>query len=346
LLEDLIPFQNGDDLVIGLIIVDQTEPSDRTSFQNYVAARDVMLAQYKYVQRIVVSVAYLNTRLAAREVSDPTATIGARDESIVRRNDIRILLRPIDLQITSVLIHFVLDRVTRDDLDKDRDFFRGVHADLDAVPRMRFVGSEHSLYYLARTPRMSNAVIIEEIGHSIIVRFNRPEIRSPLSIDVLDRLAEVVGDIEKRNDVGKVIVTGVGNVFASGADLREVAKVGGSEAREFAERGQLLMARISTLPPVTIAAVNGVCFGGALDLALACKRRVASPDATFAHPGADLGIITGWGGTQRLPRLIGEAGALEIFFTAKRVTADQALAIGLIDEIATDPVSRALNDLA
>ena len=193
---------------------------------------------------------------------------------------------------------------------------------------------------------MSNAVIIVEIGQSVIVRFNRPEIRSPLSIEVLERLSDILGDIEKSNDIGKVIFTGVGNVFASGADLREIANVDASSAREFAERGQWLMRRIFELRQMSIAAVNGVCFGGALDLALACKLRIASPAATFAHPGADLGIITGWGGTQRLPRLIGEAKALEMFFTTKRLTADRALTIGLVDEVAADPLTRALNDPA
>ena len=80
-----------------------------------------------------------------------------------------------------------------------------------------------------------------------------------------------------------------------------------------------------------------------MDLALACDRRVASHAAVFAHPGASLGIITGWGGTQRLPRLIGEARALEMFFTAKRVGADEALAFGLVDKIVSDPLTEALN---
>lgn len=103
------------------------------------------------------------------------------------------------------------------------------------------------------------------------------------------------------------------------------------------------MTQISELRAPTIAAVNGICFGGALDLALCCKYRIASPDAIFAHPGADLGIMTGWGGTQRLPRLIGEARALEMFFTAKRVTGDEALAIGLVDHVVTDPLGFALD---
>jgi enoyl-CoA hydratase len=189
---------------------------------------------------------------------------------------------------------------------------------------------------------MSNAVIIEEADRNVIVRFNRPEIRSPLSISVLETVAAIVDDIERRDDIGRMIFTGVGTVFASGADLREIAEVDAETAREFALRGQNLMKRISELNATTIAAVNGICFGGALDLALACDRRIASPDAMFSHPGADLGIMTGWGGTQRLSRLVGEAVSLEMFFTAKRVDSNEALLIGLVDEIAADPLARAL----
>ena len=94
--------------------------------------------------------------------------------------------------------------------------------------------------------------------------------------------------------------------------------------------------------PDTVAAINGFCFGGAFDLALSCKRRVAVATAEFCHPGVGLGIITGWGGTQRLPRLVGEAAALEMFMTARRVSAEEALRIGLIDEINDDPVAVAV----
>ena len=188
---------------------------------------------------------------------------------------------------------------------------------------------------------MSNAIIVEEIGRSLVVKFNRPEIRNPLSIEVLESLSRV---IDHAAAFDSLIFTGSDGVFASGADLREIAGVpGGNEAREFAIRGQGLMGAISQLPCQTIAAVNGICFGGALDLALSCDRRIASPDALFSHPGANLGIMTGWGGTQRLPRLTGEARALEMFFTAKRIGADEALSIGLISAIAVDPLALALN---
>lgn len=190
---------------------------------------------------------------------------------------------------------------------------------------------------------MSNSVVVEEIGRAVIIRFNRPEIRSPLSIDVLEELSTILDRIEEPDDVDTVIFTGVGNVFASGADLREISKVNADGAREFAVRGQKLMQQIYELPINTIAAVNGICFGGALDLALACKHRIASPDAVFSHPGTNLGIITGWGGTQRLPRYIGEARALEMFFTARRVTADEARAFGLVDRVVADTLESALN---
>ncbi|MBL8184857.1 MAG: enoyl-CoA hydratase/isomerase family protein [Blastocatellia bacterium] len=187
---------------------------------------------------------------------------------------------------------------------------------------------------------MTELIEIENCGTSVIIRFARPEIRSPLSVAVLDaieRLIDRLGD-----EVKRLVFTGVGDVFASGADLREISALTKGTARDFALRGQKLMNRIATTERETTAAINGFCFGGALDLALACERRIASPEATFCHPGARLGIITGWGGTQRLPRLIGEANALEMFFTASPISATDALRIGLVDEIAADPVLAAL----
>lgn len=184
---------------------------------------------------------------------------------------------------------------------------------------------------------MSNSIITEDLGRCLIVRFIRPEIRNPLSIEVLDELHGIVDSLEE----GKSLVfTGQDNVFASGANLNEIAGITSENAKEFARHGQGLMLKIAALQQTTIAAINGYCFGGALDLALACDLRIASPNATFSHPGAGLGIITGWGGTQRLTRLIGQAKALEMFFTTIPVTAYDALNIGLIDEISENLVER------
>jgi len=175
----------------------------------------------------------------------------------------------------------------------------------------------------------------------LTIQFDRPGIRNPLSISVLENLRASLDDLGS-NGIKAIIFTGMDDVFASGADLREIASVTPETATEFALRGQTLMTKISTLPQKTIAAINGFCFGGALDLALACDRRIASPNATFAHPGVGLGIITGWGGTQRLPRLVGRGNALELFFTAEAIDADRAVEIGLVDEIADDPLAFAI----
>lgn len=190
---------------------------------------------------------------------------------------------------------------------------------------------------------MSNAILTEQHGRSMLIRFSRPEIRNPLSVEVLRLIDAALEKLETSSEVVRVIFTGTGNVFASGANLNEIAKVNGVNAREFAEIGQALMNRIAGMPQETIAAVNGFCYGGALDLALACRRRIASPAATFCHPGAGLGIMTGWGGTQRLPRLVGEAASMEIFLTGEPINAEQAMRIGLIEKISADPAADALN---
>lgn len=190
---------------------------------------------------------------------------------------------------------------------------------------------------------MNEAILTEIIDKNLVIRFNRPDTRSPLSISVVDNLHRIVDEIKTSETLKNVFFTGADTVFASGADLREIAQVTSLEAaREFALRGQTLMNKIANLDQLTIAAINGFCFGGALDLALACDKRIASPNALFSHPGADLGIMTGWGGTQRLPRLVGEAKALEMLMTAKRVSASEALQIGLINQISENPLKAAI----
>lgn len=186
---------------------------------------------------------------------------------------------------------------------------------------------------------MSNYLKCEQLDDAFIVRFTRPEIRNPLSREVVERLHQIVDSID--DSIEKVIFTGTGDAFASGANLNEIAALSAADAPEFARLGQSLTQKIDKLPQIVIAAINGHCFGGALDLALSCDVRIASPNAKFAHPGAGLGIITGWSGTQRLPRLVGTANANEMFYTAAPIDAERALQIGLIDEIADDVVSRA-----
>jgi enoyl-CoA hydratase/carnithine racemase len=138
------------------------------------------------------------------------------------------------------------------------------------------------------------------------------------------------------------IITGNRRFFSAGADLGEIAALTGPGAYEFSEMGQALMKAIECFPASVYAAISGYCMGGGLDLALACHRRIASLDAIFGHRGAALGLITGWGGTQRLPRLVGKGKALEMFVAAEKLHATDALRWRLIDAIAEDPVSEAL----
>lgn len=183
----------------------------------------------------------------------------------------------------------------------------------------------------------SSALVTEVVGSIAILRFNRPEKRNPLSLSTLKRLEGSLADLLPRDDLEAIILTGTNDVFASGADIRELAQLSPASALEFSRFGQSLFQAIAVARQITIAAINGYCMGGALDLALACDIRIASSAAVFSHPGGRLGITTGWGGTQRLPRIIGRGRALELFMTAGRYSSEAALEMGLITRIA-DPV--------
>jgi len=174
-------------------------------------------------------------------------------------------------------------------------------------------------------------------GSTAIVTFNRPELRNSLSTAILVELDDLLKNLANNPDLKTLIFTGVGNVFLSGANISELLSLDSGTAHEFSLLGQRLVKRLADTRQLTIAAINGYCLGGGLDFALACDIRLSSSNAVFAHPGASLGIITGWGGTQRLPRLIGKARAIEFFVTARRLPSTEALKIGLITGIC-DPV--------
>ncbi len=180
--------------------------------------------------------------------------------------------------------------------------------------------------------------VLSEVKNNIaVVRFNRPTQRNPLSLNTLRQLDSLTRNLFSRSDLHAVIFTGAGDVFASGANIRELAQLSSETAFEFSKFGQRLFQNIAEANQLTIAAINGYCMGGALDFALACDIRVASTSAVFAHPGGRLGIITGWGGTQRLPRIIGRTLALEFFATARRYSSAAALEMGLVSRVG-DPV--------
>jgi enoyl-CoA hydratase len=185
--------------------------------------------------------------------------------------------------------------------------------------------------------RDSPAIVTEVIESIAIVRFNRPSQRNTLSLSTLKELKSILAALVPRDDIGAIILTGTGDIFASGADIRELTQLNPASALEFSRFGQTLFQSVADARQITIAAINGYCMGGALDLALSCDIRVASKDAVFSHPGGKLGIITGWGGTQRLPRLIGRSRAIEFFATAGRYSSEAALEMGLVTRVA-DPV--------
>ena len=160
-------------------------------------------------------------------------------------------------------------------------------------------------------------------------------------IIALHRIVQELKAEAENGQIKALIVTGNSKFFSAGADLNEISQLSGPEAFEFSRRGQALMLMIDQFPAPVIAAIRGYCMGGGMDLALACDHRIAAPNAVFGHRGASLGVMTGWGGTQRLSRLIGKARAMQMFLLAEMVKAEEALRIGLVDAIADDPITHA-----
>ena len=185
---------------------------------------------------------------------------------------------------------------------------------------------------------------IESSGKSRILRLISPDNTNRLTRACVLALTEEIRALAI--DARPLVIAGNRHFFSVGADLNEIAALTAPEAYEFSALGQTLMNAVAAFPAPVIAAVEGHCMGGGFDLALACHRRIAVPHAVFGHRGAALGLITGWGGTQRLPRLIGKGRALELFIAAEKVSAQRALAIGLISAIADDPITEALRQLS
>jgi enoyl-CoA hydratase len=195
---------------------------------------------------------------------------------------------------------------------------------------------------MADAHNSSPPVVVEEHGRVAVLRIDRPARRNSLSASVLSEMENTLAALCVREDIGAFVFTGTGDAFASGANIEELAELSPADASEFALRGQRLFQTIADAPQLTVAAVNGFCMGGGLDLALACDVRYASPAAVFAHPGLRLGVITGWGGTQRLPRVVGAARALEMMLTGRRVSCKEALEMGLVRFVAPDVLAAAI----
>jgi len=166
-----------------------------------------------------------------------------------------------------------------------------------------------------------------------VVILSRDESYPRLSRALLEELADLLVMLRKER-VFQGVVIGTGSTsFATGAEIEELAPLHGVAAREFSQLGQRVMGEIAGFPQPVVAAIRGYCLGGGLDLALACHARVATYDSSFGHPGGSLGLLTGWGGTQRLPRLIGKAQALQVVLAGDYIPGTQALTLGLVDEL-------------
>jgi enoyl-CoA hydratase len=184
---------------------------------------------------------------------------------------------------------------------------------------------------------------VEMTGGVALLRLRSEDGTNRLTRACVQALTEAVRELAQ--GCAGVVITGNSRFFSAGADLGEIAALTAPDAYQFSKMGQRLMDTIASFRAPVIAAITGYCLGGGLDLALACHGRIASQHAIFGHWGAALGLITGWGGTQRLSRLIGKGTALELLVAAEKIHARQALRLGLVDGIVNDPVKEALGRL-
>jgi enoyl-CoA hydratase len=179
-----------------------------------------------------------------------------------------------------------------------------------------------------------------ELAHDeefAVLTIRRPQALNALSFELIGRIADAIKEAG-RSSARALIVTGEGEkAFCAGADIKELQQRGLAAQREGAELGQSAFALLDRLPIPSVALVNGYAFGGGCELALACTLRVALPSARFGLPEVKLGLIPGYGGTQRLPRLVGSGRALEMVMTGRTVGADEALAMGLVNRIVQPP---------
>ncbi len=191
-----------------------------------------------------------------------------------------------------------------------------------------------------------NYFIVSKICDAHSIRLTSEDGMNRLTRDKLIALTAAIHEISSNDSlVAPLVISGDTN-FSAGADLKEIASLTSPAAYAFSALGQDLMHSVSTFPMPVVAAITGHCMGGGFDLALACHRRIAAPNTVFGHRGAALGLITGWGGTQRLPRLIGKGRALELFITSEKISAARAFEIGLVDAVAAEPVAEAMRQIS
>lgn len=177
-------------------------------------------------------------------------------------------------------------------------------------------------------------ILFEKEGKIALVTINRPKALNALNSETLTELDLVIDEIAKDDDVFAVVITGSGEKsFVAGADISEMKDMNTMQGRKFGILGNKVFRKIETLEKPVIAAVNGFALGGGCELSMACDIRIASEKAKFGQPEVTLGITPGFGGTQRLARLVGMGMAKQLIFSAKNINADEAYRIGLVNKI-------------
>lgn len=180
---------------------------------------------------------------------------------------------------------------------------------------------------------MYETIKYEENNSIATVTISRPKQMNALNSQVLDELYEVFVKIREDDDIRAVIMTGEGRAFVAGADIAQMAELDAVEGRDFARRGHLVMNLIENVEKPVIAAVNGFALGGGCELAMACDIRIASTKAKFGQPEVGLGIIPGFGGNLRLPRLVGRGMAKYLIFSGDVIDAEEAARIRLVEKV-------------
>ena len=177
-------------------------------------------------------------------------------------------------------------------------------------------------------------ILLDREERVAALTINRPDKLNALNDDVIAEMRTALDELENDPDVRVIIVTGAGEkAFVAGADIKELSTLNALQGVAKSERGQVLMFNIANMSKPVIMAINGFALGGGCELAMAGDIRIASEKAKFGQPEITLGIIPGYGGTQRLPRLVGKGRALELLLTGKMIKAEEALEIGLVDKV-------------
>ena len=180
------------------------------------------------------------------------------------------------------------------------------------------------------------SVDYEKKGNVAIITINRPEALNALNLDVLAELEQIIAKTENDDDVFVAIITGAGRAFVAGADIAQMSDLTAVQGRAFGEYGNAVFKKIESSSKPVIAAINGFALGGGCELCMSCDIRIASNKAKFGQPEVGLGITPGFGGTQRLPRIVGASKAKELILTAQNIDAQEALRIGLVSKV-TEP---------